>query len=213
MSAPFDKTLKISAEYKKTRNDLRKLAQELKEVRIANDPTEQKIVYLGGTVLQTFEYAKVKHLTPKALDEYNSFANRLRKLRAMRDELKMSGDPEKSELEKEELTLANKAVELELTEIYEANRRIAIDFDYNKEVLAQKVDWGSCPELDKNDVLNQFLDFADEMEKQTRKVQYELDERAIAQRVEDVKNSPAMPKLVIENKKKARFNLITGIIY
>ena len=50
----------------------------------------------------------------------------------MRDELKMSGDPEKSELEKEELTLANKAVELELTEIYEANRRIAIDFDYNK---------------------------------------------------------------------------------
>ena len=64
--------------------------------------------------------------------EYNSFANRLRKLRAMRDELKMSGDPEKSELEKEELTLANKAVELELTEIYEANRRIAIDFDYNK---------------------------------------------------------------------------------
>ena len=50
----------------------------------------------------------------------------------MRDELKMSADPEKSELEKEELLLANQAVELELTDIYEANRRIAIDFDYNK---------------------------------------------------------------------------------
>ena len=39
-----------------------------KEVRIANDPTEQKIVHLGGTVLQTFEYAKVKHLSQKTLD-------------------------------------------------------------------------------------------------------------------------------------------------
>lgn len=39
-----------------------------KEVRIANDPTEQKIVHLGGTVLQTFEYAKVKHLSEKTLD-------------------------------------------------------------------------------------------------------------------------------------------------
>lgn len=44
----------------------------------------------------------------------------------------MCGDAEKSELEGEELLLANKAVELELTDIYEANRRIAIDFDYNK---------------------------------------------------------------------------------
>ena len=50
----------------------------------------------------------------------------------MRDELKMCGDAERSELEGEELLLANKAVELELTDIYEANRRIAIDFDYNK---------------------------------------------------------------------------------
>lgn len=50
----------------------------------------------------------------------------------MRDELKICGDAERSELEGEELLLANKAVELELTDIYEANRRIAIDFDYNK---------------------------------------------------------------------------------
>ena len=48
-----------------------------KEVRIANDPTEQKIVYLGGTVLQTFEYAKVKHLTPKTLDGTPLFFIRL----------------------------------------------------------------------------------------------------------------------------------------
>ncbi|CBY22456.1 unnamed protein product [Oikopleura dioica] len=170
-------------------------------------------MHIGGTVLQTFEYSKVKHHSEKTLDEYNSLAKRLRNLQAMRDELKMCGDAEKSELEGEELLLANKAVELELTDIYEANRRIAIDFDYNKESLAQKVDWRSCAELDKNDVLNQFLDYADEMEKQTRKVQYELDESAIAKRVEDSKKSPQVPKLVIENKKKARFNLITGIIY
>ena len=44
----------------------------------------------------------------------------------------MCDDAERSELEGEELLLANKAVELELTDIYEANRRIAIDFDYNK---------------------------------------------------------------------------------